>query len=290
MGIIFAGFINLLRPLVTCFLGLVGYHWVFEMERAEPLETIDLAFPFALETFAPAWGLRGIVLAGFIAAVMSTLSALANSTATIFSLDVYQKHIRPDASDRAVVRVGRWTSFAALAIAALLAPTVSRFGGVFQYFQTGVSYIASPLIAVILCGVFWRRANAKGALAGLVVGVASTALLLALVVLSSFLDKADSGLAEAIAGLPWLHGFLAAFSGIHWLYIASAQEVLVVVVVVAVSLATAPPEPAQVRPFLWRPAFAFEHTREEHYPWYAGLTLWFSIFAIIWFYLYWRFW
>ena len=290
MGIIFAGFINLLRPLVTCFLGLIVYHWVFVMKEAEPLEKMDVAFPFALATFAPGWGLRGVVLAGFIAAVMSTLSALANSTATIFSLDVYQKYLRPDATDKAIVSVGRWTSFAALAIAALLAPTVSRFGGVFQYFQTGVSYIASPLIAVILCGVLWRRANARGAFAGLIVGVGLTAVLLALVVVASFVDKTDSGLSDAIAGAPWLHGFLVAFSGVHWLYIASIQEAIVILVVIAVSLTTAPPPPGQVQPFLWRPAFVWEHTREEQYPWYASLALWFGVFAAVWFYLYWRFW
>jgi SSS family solute:Na+ symporter len=221
---------------------------------------------------------------------MSTLSALANSTATIFSLDVYQQHLRPRATDKEIVSVGRWASFAALAIAALLAPTVSWFGGVFQYFQTGVSYIASPLIAVILCGVFWRRANARGALTGLIVGQILTALLLVLVVLVSFLDKEGSGLSARISGVPWFYGFLQLFHGIHWLYVASAQEAIVILVVVGVSLATAPPPRESVEPFLWRPSFLTENTKESSHPWYAGLTLWFSIFAIVWLYLYWRFW
>ena len=100
MGIVFAGFINLLRPLVTCFLGFVVYHWIHVMHRAEPLDNSDLAFSFALDVLTPEWGLRGIVVTGFLAAIMSTTSALANSTATIFSLDVYKKLIRPGPATR----------------------------------------------------------------------------------------------------------------------------------------------------------------------------------------------
>ena len=106
MGIVFAGFINLLRPLVTCFLGFVVYHWIHVMRRAEPLENSDLAFSFALDTLSPEWGLRGIVVTGFLAAIMSTTSALANSTATIFSLDVYQKLIHPERREAGPCRAG----------------------------------------------------------------------------------------------------------------------------------------------------------------------------------------
>jgi len=75
MGIIFAGFVNLFRPVVTCFLGFVVFYWIHAMRMGEPLENPDRAFPFALKTFATGWGLRGVVLAGFLAAVMSTLSS-----------------------------------------------------------------------------------------------------------------------------------------------------------------------------------------------------------------------
>jgi len=266
MGVIFAGFINLLRPLVTCFLGFIVYHWIHEMNRAEPLENVDLAFPFALQNLAPGWGLRGIILAGFGAAVMSTVSALANSTATIFSLDVYKKMIRPDADDRAQVRVGRIASFSALAIAALLAPAVSRFGGIFPYFQTGITYVATPMITVILAGLLWKRASARAAEAGLIFGVLSMIVLLALVV-------ADVDL------------------GLHWLYVGFIQQLLTIAVVVAVTLATPAPSAAQAEPFLWRPWMLREKTDGETVrPWYARLTLWYGIFAVCWVYLYWHFW
>ncbi len=119
MGILFSCFINLFRPLVTCFLGLIVFHWIHEMGMGEPLENSDTAFPLALKTMAPEWGLRGIVLTGLLAAVMSTISSLANSTATIFSLDVYRKLIKPEADDARTVFVGRIVAAAALVVAGI---------------------------------------------------------------------------------------------------------------------------------------------------------------------------
>ena len=265
MGIIFAGFINLLRPLVTCFLGFIVYHWIHVMHRAEPIDNVDLTFPFILSTLTPNWGLRGIVLAGFIAAVMSTVSALANSTATIFALDVYQRVFRPNASERSVVNTGKLTSMLSLAIAALLAPFVAHFGGIFPYFQTGITYIGTPIIAVILAGILWKRANAQGALAALLLGIATTVVLLAL----------------KVVGVDF---------GLHWLYVAFFQEIAVVIMLVAVSLMTPPPPETQWEPFLWRPALLTEHADLVPRPWYASLVLWYSVFTVIWLGIYWYFW
>ena len=266
MGIIFAGFINFLRPLVTCFLGFIVYHWIHEMRQAEPLDQVDHAFAFSLRYLAPEWGLRGIVLAGFIAAVMSTISALANSTATIFSLDVYKKLLRPNASERAVVTVGRLASLFSLLIAGILAPQVEHFGGIFLYFQQGITFIATPIITVILAGIFSRRINAAGALAGLIAGIITTIVLL--------------GLLIAGIDLP-----------LHWLYVGFFQQMLVLAVIVTVSLATPAPSLEKAGPFLWRPGLLTEHTRDEPArPWYARAVLWYGLFAAIWFLLYWRFW
>ena len=265
MGIIFAGFINLLRPLITCFLGFIVYHWIHEMGKAEPLTNLDYAFPFALHELTPNWGLRGVILSGFIAAIMAAISALANSTATIFSLDVYKRILRPEASEKEQIRMGRVASFAALAIAGLVAPLVAEFGGIFAYFQQGITFIASPFAAVILAGVLWRRANAKGAFWGLMTGMVITMFLLMLVAL-----KVNTGL--------------------HWLYLGFLQELVVLAVIVSVSLATPAPSPEQWTPFVWRPSFLRETVDEAPRPWYKSLVLWFSIFAIIWCALYYRFW
>ncbi len=267
MGIIFAGFINLLRPLVTCFLGFIVYHWIHQMHEAPPLAHKDLAFPFALRTFAPQWGLRGIILAGFLAAVMSTVSALANSTATIFALDVYKKVINRTADDRRVVAVGRAASLTALIVAGLTAPAIERVGGIFEYFQTGVTFLAVPFVSVILIGILWKRANYAGGLFGTAGGVMI------------------AGLAMTVHVMLKQQGH-----GIHWLYAAFFAQVIIMAGIVFVSLITPPADPVQVTPFIWRPALLAEYDTAGARPWYQSLKLWLVIYAALWIWFYWHFW
>jgi len=263
LGIIFAGFINFLRPLVTCFLGFIVFHWIMVMHQADKLATQDLTFPFALRVFASSWGLRGIILMGFLAAVMSTLSALSNSTSTIFSLDVYKRFIAPNADDKHVVRMGRMAALASLLIAALVAPVVSNWG-IFRYFQQGVTYLSTPFVPAILLGLFWKRTTKEGALAGLISGL----IIQALVVVVDYM-----------AG--W---------HLHWLYLGCIGEMLVFVVVIAVSLMTPAPAQEVWEPFLWKPSLLTALTSAPDRPWYKRLSLWFAVYACIFFGLYWWFW
>ena len=265
MGILFAGLINLVRPLVTCLLGLIVYHWLEILHRGPSLlpDRQDQAFPYALATFAPS-GVRGVILAGFFAAVMSTVSALANSVATIFSLDVYRRFWRANAGDAELITAGRIAAGAALVLAALTAPTVARIG-LFKYFQTGVTYMATPFISVILVGMFWRRTNYTGAIAGLGGG-----LLIQIV----------------LALLMWVCG-----SKLHWLYVGAIAQALTLLLIILVSLWTTPPAPEQVQPFLWRPAWlrAYDETAAPR-PWWQQVKLWFAAYALAWCYIYWRYW
>jgi len=264
MGIIFAGFINFLRPLVTCFLGFVVFHWIHVMRQAEPLDNLDTAFPFAIRMLAPTWGLRGIVLAGFLAAVMSTISALANSTATIFSLDIYKRLIDKRADDKRVVTVGRIAAFSALVIAALVAPSVEHLGGIFRYFQKGVTYVSTPFISVILLGILWKRTTRQGALFGLIGGFA---IQLGVVAAAYVLELT-----------------------VHWLYLGLIAEIITVLGIVGISLLTPPPPREQWEPFLWRPALLARYDEGVARPWYASLKLWFIIFGAVFLVLYWHFW
>jgi solute:Na+ symporter, SSS family len=265
MGIIFAGFINLVRPLVTCLLGLIVYHWLDIMQRGPSLlpDRQDQAFPYALATFAPS-GVRGVILAGFFAAVMSTVSALANSVATIFSLDVYRRFWRQKAGDAELITIGRIAAGAALVLAALTAPTVARIG-LFKYFQTGVTYMATPFISVLLLGIFWRRTSYAGAIAGLVGG-----LLIQI----------------ALAVGLWMAG-----SKLHWLYVGAIAQGLTLLLIILVSLRTKRPTPEQVQPFLWRPSWlgTYEEGARAR-PWWQQIKLWFAAYALAWCYIYWRYW
>ncbi len=259
MGILFSCFINLLRPLVTCFLGLIVFHWIHEMNMAEPLANRDLAFPLVLESLTPEWGLRGIVLTGFLAAIMSTMSALANSTATIFSLDVYKKVIRRDASEGEIVLSGKLMSAAALIVAACVAPYIEKIG-MFKYFQTGVTYLATPFISTILIGLFWRRANYAAGLFGIVGGIAVQV------------------------------GIVVAFPEFHWLYQAFIAQVIIMIGMIVVSLFTAPPDPEAAEAFFWKPSLLRNIDGAEGRPWYQSLSFWSIVFILVWGTLYWWFW
>jgi solute:Na+ symporter, SSS family len=256
MGIIFAGFINLARPLVTCLLGVVVYHWIFVLKVAPPLDNSDKTFPFALKTLAPAWGLRGIVLSGFIAAVMAAISSLANSTATIFSLDVYHRWIHRQASDRRLVKVGRVASAASLILAALLAPSVEHLGGIFRYFQTGVTFLSTPFISVMLAGLLWKRANYPGALFGLLGGMAI---------------QLGVALTTSLLGIQ-----------LHWLYQAFIAQVLILAGIVIVSLLTPPLPPGSWESFVWDRRLLAHYDEGIRRPWYQKPVFWLVVYSAVW--------
>lgn len=267
MGLVLASLINCFRPLVTCFLGLVVYHWIHVMHKAPPLTNHDLAFTFALGNLAPVWGVRGIVLAGLLAAVMATLSALVNSTSTLFSTDIYKKVIRPSATDREMVRIGRLSAFVALLIAAAISPIVGELGGIFRFFQTAMTYIACPFMATLLMGVFWKRVNYAAGLFGLVGG-----LIIQIVVAIIFSGQFD--------GIPKLHFF----------YVGAIAQAAIAVGIVIVTLMTAPPDYAKIAPYVWHIQLLKEYDEGVRRPWYQQLKLWWGIVSAVWFYLYWRFW
>lgn len=264
MGIVFAGFINLIRPLVTCLLGLVVYHWIEVLHRAPSLlpDRQDQAFPFALATFAPT-GLRGIVLGGFLAAVMSTVSALANSIATIFSLDVYRRLLNPAASDRRLIAVGRIAGSAALLLACCTAPIVEQVG-MFKYFQTGVTYMATPFVSVVLLGLLWKRTHYPAAMIGLAAGLV-----------------VQLGLAAAVWKFQWK---------IHWLYLGGFAQLLTMLIVVIATLAIRVQPPGGSEMLVWRPSLLRRTPGAAVRPWYQSVPFWFAIYSLFWAAAYFWFW
>ncbi len=264
MGMIFAGFINLVRPMVTCLIGVIVYHWLEVMHKGPSLLPYDQdrAFPYALNTFAPS-GLKGIILAGFFAAVMASTSALANSIATIFTLDVYRNFWRKNATDKEMITVGRISAAAALVIACVLAP-LSGSVGLFKYFQIGVTYMATPFIAVILMGIFWKRTSYAGAIAGLVGGVII-----------------QTGVALAVYLLD---------IQLHWLYVGGIAEALIILLIIIVSLRTKAPAYEQVKPFIWRPSWLSTLNDGIKRPWWKRIGFWATLYALAACYIYWRFW
>ncbi|MCI5080589.1 MAG: sodium:solute symporter [Saprospiraceae bacterium] len=125
-------------------------------------------FPLLVATVLPA-GIRGIVVAGLLAALMSSLAGVFNACSTLFTMDLYSK-FRKNASESELVRVGRIATAVMVVIGLLWIPVIQGSRGLYDYLQSVQSYLAPPIFVVFFFGVFSKRLNAQGAIAALVVG------------------------------------------------------------------------------------------------------------------------
>ena len=166
----------------------------------------DGVFPTLVKMLLPV-GFRGLVVAGMIAALMSSLASLFNSVSTLFTVDVYQK-LKPETSQKKLVSIGRTTTVVMTALGLLWLPIMKSIagGGLYKYIQAVQSFLAPPIVAVFVLGLFWRRMNLKGAVWGLSVGFALGMAKLAV--------NAIWGGAEGCALMPdfYFSGILLAFS------------------------------------------------------------------------------
>ncbi|MDH4198632.1 MAG: sodium/solute symporter, partial [Candidatus Aminicenantes bacterium] len=185
LGPLFTGFIKILPVFLFVLPGLVAYALVAQGKLAAPRTSADV-YSLLVNNLLPV-GLKGIVAAALLAALMSTVSGALNSIATLFTLDLY-KRWRPQTSERRLTLVGRLATFVAMAVAILWSPFVSHFQSLFQGITAVICYIAPPITAVFIWGVLWKKASAAGAKATLMVG---SGLGLAVFLLDWF--KAETG-------------------------------------------------------------------------------------------------
>jgi SSS family solute:Na+ symporter len=197
------------------------------------LENADRVFPTLAVELLPA-GLRGLILTALIAAIMSSLDSALNAAASLLTMD-FVRPLRPQLSGRALLGVGRGFTAGLIALAAVYAPIIERFGSLFQYFQSTLAYLVPPVVAVYLGGLFWRRLTASGALAALAGGL--------IVGLSLFLLQQVTGVWDS-AGLP----------AVHFTYMAVAIFAFTGLVLLGVSLAGPPPEAAKTAALTFRRA------------------------------------
>ena len=135
-------------------------------------------------------GMRGLVVGGLLAALMSSLSSLFNSCATLFTVDIYEK-VFPNRSERHLVGVGRVATTIIVVLGMCWIPVMYRIsdGGIYQYLQSVQGYLAPPITAVFLLGLFWSRVNANGAKWGLIIGFVAGMAKLAIQAQFSTLDE-----------------------------------------------------------------------------------------------------
>lgn len=179
-GIIFAGFLKLLIPLIVVIPGIIAFVMNADASGQLTESTLDSSFlnadgsvandnaaPWLIHNFVPA-GIKGLVLAALAAAIVSSLASMLNSTATIFTMDIYRPYINPGASDRQTVRAGRLTAVVALVIAILIAPMLGNLGQAFQFIQEFTGVVSPGILAVFLTGLFWKRATNNAAIWGVI--------------------------------------------------------------------------------------------------------------------------
>lgn len=262
MGIVLAGFMKIFLPLIIVVPGLILFAMhpeVMLLPWKEVRPAADKGYVSMLQTLVPV-GLRGLFLAALFAAIQSTLNAVINSTSAIFTIDVYKRILRPQASERHYVRVGVATSIIVMILGIVLAPGIAKMGdGLFVYIHTLYAFFAPPFASVFLLGILFRRINAPGATVAVFVGFAFAILLKVYV--------------AYVPGHPhWLEPFaMQAFA--TWLFCT--------VLCVAVSLLTPPPQPEKITDDLalnWRVLNIGQQLGDR---WYKTVTFWWLLFVAL---------
>jgi SSS family solute:Na+ symporter len=223
-GTIYAGFLKILPIFLFVVPGVIA-RCLADQGRLV-LDSPDKALPTLALALLPA-GFRGLVVAGLLAALTSSLASVFNSCATLVTMDIYRK-LRPAAAEKLLGRVGQLTTVALVGLGIVWIPLMKLISAqIYQYLQSVQSYVAPPITAVFVFGLLWRRASSVGAMAALVTGFVGG---LARLVLE--LNKASlaPGLVRDLVSMNFLHFAIVLF--------AACSAVLV-----GVSLLTpAPPE------------------------------------------------
>ena len=183
-------------------------------------------------------GLRGLVVGGLLAALMSSLSSLFNSCSTLFTVDIYEK-IKPGASERELVAVGRIATGVVVLLGLAWIPVMKMVSGaLYEYLQSVQAYLAPPMTAVFFLGVFWPRLNGKGAMAALCVGF--------LLGLSKLACQIYAGMLPAEAAPGGLAAILVHYGQINFLVFCVYLFLASCLVLAAVSLLTPAPARAKI--------------------------------------------
>lgn len=179
-GTIAAAFFKLLPVFIFIIPGIITFALAASGKMPELATTLldgngkiinanaQQVFPLLVAKVLPA-GIRGIVVAGLLAALMSSLAGVFNASSTLFTMDLYSK-FRPGSSEKQLVRVGRIATVVMVVIGLLWIPVIQGSRGLYDYLQSVQGYLAPPIFVVFFFGIFNKRLNAKGALAALLVG------------------------------------------------------------------------------------------------------------------------
>lgn len=225
-GTIFGGFLKMLPLFIFVFPGMICL--ALSKKGMLTLSSADLALPTIVADVLP-FGVKGLVVAGLFAALMSSLSSVFNSCSTLITYDFY-KNFNPQASEKKLIVVGQISTLFLVICGLLWIPMMKLVSGqLFKYIQSVQAYISPPIAAVFLLGIFIKRLNHQGAMASLWTGFVLGILRLVLEI------NKDS-----------LSGLVKSFATINFLHFALLLFIVCTFVLVAVSLMTPPPEKSKV--------------------------------------------
>ena len=240
-GSLFAAFLKLFPVYLFIIPGLICFALAKSgknpaLSAAFAAEGPQGAFPMMVKYMLPA-GLRGLVVAGLLSALMGSLAGVFNACSTLFTVDLYEK-LRPKATQHELVRMGRIATGVMIAIALAWIPVVKGAHGLYGYLQAVQGYLAPPIFVVFFLGVFWKRLNAQGCLWAMLVGF----------VLGMFRMLVDTPVTIGLRGFE--HGyapgsFLWIVNNINFQYFSILITLVSAVVMVGVSYLTAAPDYAR---------------------------------------------
>jgi SSS family solute:Na+ symporter len=156
-GVIFAGYLKLLIPLLVVIPGIAVYALGVKLGKS------DEAYPWLIRNIVPV-GITGLSFAAIAAAAVSSISSIVNSTSTIFTIDIYKGFINKNATEKQMVRTGMLVAFFALLISTIVAPQLRSLDQAYQYIQEYTGFIYPGEFLIFFCGLFWKQATAKAAL------------------------------------------------------------------------------------------------------------------------------
>lgn len=247
-GSIFAAFLKLFPVYLFIIPGLICYALAKSGKVAELTSMIgpngqsipamsNAAFPMMVEYLLPP-GVRGIVVAGLLSALMGSLAGVFNACSTLFTVDLYQKW-RPQASQHQLVRTGRIATTIMVLIALAWIPVIKNAQGLYTYLQSVQGYLAPPIFVVFFLGVFFKRMNGQGALWAMIVGFA----------LGIFRMLVDTPVTLGVGGFRGYQpgSFLWIVNNIYFQYFSVLITIVSAVVMVVVSHMTPAPDDRKIQ-------------------------------------------
>jgi SSS family solute:Na+ symporter len=255
-GSIFAGILKLLPVYLFIIPGMIAFA-LAKSGKVPGLEVIvspdgiaiphqaQAAFPLLVKLMLPA-GLRGLVVAGLLSALMSSLAGVFNASSTLFTVDLYAKW-KSRASQHQIVRTGRIATAVMVFIALMWIPVIQGGRGLYNYLQAVQGYLAPPIFVVFFFGVFWKRLNAKGCLWALIVGFALglSRMLVDTPVALGLFGYADA--AKTIANGYAEGSFLWIVNNIYFQYFSVLITIVSIVVMIVVSYLTREPDYEKIK-------------------------------------------